>query len=163
MGRMKDLAIKEKNGESIENLIESAIEKINLCIGDLELENSYWISSTEKIDELDESEDLCYDCAKKKVEELTKKLGKKIEIYVDGGYETQESDSIIRCQCGKLLSYYLTEEGVKSELEHFLYLQTNIDLSNKEKAYQIGKILDCYNEVNDKYKIMIIELINKIW
>ena len=32
------------------------------------------------MEEIDESAYFCYDCAKKKVEELTKKLGEKIEI-----------------------------------------------------------------------------------
>ena len=124
-----------------DKLIQLARKKIDLYIGDLEIENSYWISSTEKMNEIDESGDFCYDCAKKKVEELTKKLGKKIDI--DG--VKLKSDSIICCtQCGKLLSYSLTEEGLQSELEHFIYLQTDDTLYSKREAYQIKKILDCY-------------------
>lgn len=144
--------------EKKDKIIQLARERIDKCIGEFEPENIHWVSSQEV--DVEESEDRCFACAKKKAEELTKKLGKK--VVVDGGYSIQECDTCAHCQdCDKLLAYSLTEYGAESELDHFLSEKGDLVISDAEESYHIGEVLSCYN-VYDNHKERILKLAKKI-
>ena len=136
-------------------IIQSVIEKLNEVIGDFEPEKLHWVESEYK--DVDESEDRCYECAKKKAEELTERL--KVKVFVSGG-SLQESDTCAHCQdCGELLEYTLTDCGVESELDHYLAEDSEIDF-DREEAYHLLNVLECYP--HSEHNKRIIELAKKI-
>ncbi|RLG25200.1 hypothetical protein DRN76_03070 [Methanosarcinales archaeon] len=137
-----------------DKIVQLAIERVDRCIGDLEPENSHWVSSQE-ID-VDKSEDRCFSCIKKKVKELGKK------VIVADGHLIQEADTCVHCQdCEKLLAYSLTESGVELELDHFLSEYLEIDMYDTEEAYHLGAVLSCYDDY-EKHRERILELAKKI-
>src|SRR5688572_18325358 len=80
-------------------------------------EHPYWFHKLPDGSEGDEGISYCLDCLKKRFGE-TFDYSKHIGDYFGGGYPGYgESDGCECCDdCGKLLSYTLTEYGVSSEL-----------------------------------------------
>jgi len=124
----------------------------------LDVSKSYWLESSE-ID-IDSNEEFCYSCAEKKVEELKKKYPDK-DIYIRGGWSSNELDSCCHCLiCGHILKYSLTPYGVKQELDHFE--KHKFDITSAEECYHLDRVLESYAWYNDKIKERIESLAKKI-
>ena len=137
-------------------IIELAIKRLNKSIGKLDPPHPHWISSPDM--DIDESEDRCYKCAKKKAEELSKKLKK--EVIVDGGWGQDSNDCCVHCaDCGCLLTYSLTNHGCKSELDHFDIHGFNV--YSDDEAYHLMEVLECYEEY-ENIRDRILQLSKRI-
>lgn len=89
----------------------------------------HWISGGE----YDASEDYCYDCAKKRVDELNGMDGDK-DYVVDGGWESHDSDYIAHCEkCDCLLNYWPTRHLFETELDGFESCGEIIPLHNEDR------------------------------
>jgi hypothetical protein len=89
-----------------------------------------WISDEETGEDSDE--DYCRECA-------TGIISGDDDKKVTGGM-WHESDGVRVCEkCGHLLSYTLTDYGVKSELSHFL--EAGWDWNNPSECFEINRVL----------------------
>lgn len=98
-------------------------------------ENQHWVHGD------DEGIDLCEKCAQVRVDALRLKdpTG---EYFVDGGWGCMESDGVAVCaDCGKPLSYTLTDFGVLEELDHFSSTRLQYPFS-QQVAYELLAILE---------------------
>ena len=89
----------------------------------------HWITGSD----YDASEDYCYECAKKKVDELNTTDGDK-DYVVDGGWENHDSDWYAHCEkCECLLNYWPTDHLFETELGAFESYGEIISLCNEDR------------------------------
>lgn len=92
-------------------------------------------------DRADPGPDYCRECATERV-----KAG--FGEFVDGGYDAAEAEHCCHCEgCGKLLDYFLTDYGVRDEMQHFHGRRLRSPL-DREEAFHIARILEA--APNDK-------------
>jgi len=147
---------------NVKNTIDKVIEFIDNKIKDYDAGNIYYLWCETGEIEIDQSIDRCWDCAKKEAKEIEKETDE--EIFIATVISPDWSDTCVVCEdCGKQLEYFLSPDGVCSELDHFLDKNTKINI-DKGGCYSLKAIFDCYNSgdylINDKKRI--IELATKI-
>lgn len=143
-------------------LVDNAKKILEPKTPKLSLDYPYWISHKPNGYALnDEEGEYCYECAKKKVEELNNKHTDVISI-IDGGWGGYESDSPLFCRtCSKMLEYHLLNP--EQEIAHFL--TAKIDLSCQTQCYEINRVLECFKGnliSHDKLITIIAQRIIKI-
>jgi hypothetical protein len=100
---------------------------------DIDPPNVCWINPD------DSCEDYCRPCAEKAVAKLQEE-DPDSDVMVDGGWGGTEEDSPSWCAgCGCLLDHSYTNEGVKSELDHWSDPETEI--RDAEDAYLVLRML----------------------
>lgn len=138
--------------------------KVNDAAPDLDPPPQYWLES-------DCTETFCRACA-------IKERGKEFELgapiaevdwyhrdpWVDAFFEglssyahrcAGHSDTTEACaRCGVTLAYWLTDYGIKSEIEHFSDCEMAGDLS--ELAYNLDRLFECEDE--DREEVIAIAL-----
>lgn len=78
-----------------------------------ELEDLHWVHGD------DEGIPYCYECAKKKVEEIKSEEPDR-DVFVDGGWGSEEDGSQSCDTCYKPLDCSFTDYGSESEVDHFI-------------------------------------------
>lgn len=103
-------------------------------------EHPYWFHELPDGSEADEGTSYCLDCLKKHFGP-TFDYAKHIGDYFGGGYPGyNESDGCECCEdCGKLLSYVLTDYGVESELTHYHEYQC-FDWNDADSCFMLARI-----------------------
>ena len=99
--------------------------------------------------------DQCIDRAVAKARKEFPKEHKEFPIERDGGYDSQESEGVQRCEtCGKLVEYTLLEGGVREEIAHFE--DYGFDIAKPREAHELERIFaeaDYIEDVNLKDRV----------
>jgi hypothetical protein len=113
----------------------------------------HWITGRD----CDSSEDYCYDCAKKVVDELNAKEGDRDNV-VDGGWENHDSDYQARCEkCDCLLNYWPTTHLFETEVDGFESRSEIMPLSNEDR-YSLETLLGAAPDQDEALQNRVLKL-----
>jgi len=129
------------------NLTDRQENYLDICMALLDERQSrpdktYWFCGEND----DEGESLCYDCIHAVPRVPVSEYGDEI---CSGAYG--ESDGSEHCQeCGKLLSYTLTDYGVNSEMRYFLDAESKWDWNSPDDCFELARIAHAVYTVAQK-------------
>jgi len=133
------------------NYVDAALKILEKKLEDFELPTPYYMV----VDGHDFEGDYCYDCGLKEYDKLRNEGNTDLALRREcsSGYI---SDTPTHCQeCQKMLTYTLTEEGVKSELNHFDYFNDHeLALNSQHECFALRAILNRYHEYEDSKEDM---------
>lgn len=95
----------------------------------------HWVTDAD-----DCASDYCLDCAEKAVKRSKREFP---DAFVDGGWDGKRTSDTAACccDCGKLLGYSLTKEGLEDELSHWTGVEPREDF-NDDCCYEIHEMID---------------------
>lgn len=115
---------------------------------ELSPEEPYWLME-------EQCKDYCLDCIKAKKADFD--FHADYGDFFDGGFEC-ESDSSCQCaDCGKLLNYTLTDDGVDNEIE--VWDDGGFDWDNRAACFVIARI--AYGAFSSKQKCKALKIMIK--
>lgn len=123
--------------------VDEVLGRLEKIAATIEVPYQHWLGGA------DQGPSYCFDCATKKVEAGDAE-------FVDGGWQ-QEDDTCRHCEdCGRLLEYSLTNEGVESELEHFTGARFD-RVIGPELAYHLARVLEQH-----EYHPAVLKILPKV-
>lgn len=118
-------------------------------------QHPYWFHELPDGSEADEGISYCLDCLKKYFG-ATFDYSEHIGEYFGGGYPGYgESDGCESCDdCGKLLSYTLTDYGIASELAHYSEYQC-FDWNDADSCFILARIAHGIFENHEQERVLL--------